>query len=167
MCIRDSRGIDRAFETGSEVHEEFRLRSYDGQYRSYATISRPLFDAAHQPSGLVGVTQDVTARHESEARRRRSEEVLRTTTANTADTLLLLDTELRVRFVNRAVRGMAIDEIIGRDVSVLLPENARDGVIAKLRQVLTTAETATYELEINEQGEMCIRDRSNICRSTW
>jgi PAS domain S-box-containing protein len=146
------RGIDRAFETGSEVHEEFRLRSYDGQYRSYATISRPLFDAAHQPSGLVGVTQDVTARHESEARRRRSEEVLRTTTANTADTLLLLDTELRVRFVNRAVRGMAIDEIIGRDVSVLLPENARDGVIAKLRQVLTTAETATYELEINEQG---------------
>ncbi len=59
------RGIDRAFETGSEVHEEFRLKSHDGQYRSYATISRPLFDAAHQPSGLVGVTQDVTARHES------------------------------------------------------------------------------------------------------
>jgi PAS domain S-box-containing protein len=146
------RAIDRAFETGSEIHEEFRLKTH-GQYRSYASIGRPLFDAAGQPSGLVGVTQDVTSRHESEARLRRSEEVLRTTTANTADILLLLDTELRVRFINRAVRGMTIDEVIGRDVSVLLTEQARDGVIAKLRNVLTTAETATYEYEVNTDGE--------------
>jgi PAS domain S-box-containing protein len=146
------RAIDNAFERHLEVHQEFRLKSRDGQYRAYAAVARPLFDAANQPSGLVGVTQDVTARHESEARLRRSEEVLRTTTANTADTLLLLDTDLRVRFINRSVRGMSIDDIVGRNISVLLPDSVRGYVIGKLCQVLTTAETASYEYDVPGDG---------------
>lgn len=141
------RAIDKAFERREEVHEEFRLKLPAGRYRAYAAVARPLFDAANQPSGLVGVTRDVTARRESEARLRRSEEVLRTTTANTADTLLLLDTDLRIRFINRGVCGMSIDDIVGQNVAVLLPESVRAYVIGKLRQVLTTSETMTYEFE--------------------
>jgi len=147
------RAMDHAFERHAEVREEFRLKSHDGQYRVYAAVARPLFDAANQPSGLVGVTQDVTARYESEARLRRSEELLRTTTANTADTLLLVDTDLRIRFINRGACGMSIDDIVGKDISVLLPERARDSVIAKLRRVLTTAETATFEFDAKANGE--------------
>jgi PAS domain S-box-containing protein len=146
------RAIDNAFERHTEVDAEFRLRSHDGQYRAYAAVARPLFDAANQPSGLVGVTQDVTARHESEARLRTSEELLRTTTANTADTLLLVDTDLRIRFVNRGLCEMSIDDIVGRDISVLLPERSRANVIAKLRRVLTTAQAATYEFEVAATG---------------
>jgi PAS domain S-box-containing protein len=146
------RAIENAFERHIEVREEFRLKSHNGQYRAYATVARPLFDAANQPIGLVGVTEDVTERHESEARLRRSEEVLRTTTANTADTLLLLDTDLRVRFINRSVRGMSIDDIVGRNISALLPESVRGHVIGKLCQVLTTGETAAYEYDVAADG---------------
>jgi PAS domain S-box-containing protein len=95
----------------------------------------------------VGFTQDVTARHESEARLRRSEELLRTTTANTADTLLLVDTGLSIRFMNRDAWGLGINEIVGRDICVLLPPPARESVVEKLRQVLLTGETSTYEFE--------------------
>jgi PAS domain S-box-containing protein len=144
--------MERAFRTQKEVQEEFRLKSHGGRYRSYGTVARPLFDAAGRPCGLVGVSQDVTSRQESEARLRRSEELLRTTTANTADTLLLLDADLRVRFINRASAGRAIDEIIGEHISVLLPPAARDGVLSKLRQVLTTAVTATYEFDLEREG---------------
>jgi PAS domain S-box-containing protein len=143
------RAMDHAFEHHMEVQKEFRLRSHDGRYRAYAAVARPLFDAANQPSGLVGVTQDVTARHESQARLRRSEELLRTTTANTADTLLLVDTNLRIRFINRDACGMAIDDIVGRDIVFLLPESARDTVIERLHRVLETGETATYEFDVN------------------
>ena len=142
------RAMDHAFEQHREVRQEFRFKSHNGRYRAYAAVARPLFDAANQPAGLVGVTQDITERHEGEARLRRSEELLRTTTANTADTLLLLDTDLRIRFINRDERGMRIAEIVGRDIAVLLPEPARAAVIAKLRRVLLCAEPVTYEFDV-------------------
>jgi len=147
-----SRAIEHAFEHNSEVQTEFRLKGNDGGYRSYATIARPLFDAAGVAHGLVGVTQDVTARRESEAQLRRSEQLLRTTTANTADTLILVDTDLRIRFINKGCGGMTIEQIVGCEISAVLPEPARGVVAAKLRHVLRTGETATYEFESKASG---------------
>lgn len=147
-----SRAIDESFQTRTELQTEFRLRTRRESYRSYATIARPLFDAAGAPLGFVGVTQDVTARRESEAKLRRSEQLLRATTANTADTLLLVDTELKVRFINRGKGNLRIDEIVGREIGELLPEAARGVVVAKLRHVLNTGEAATYTFESCEAG---------------
>jgi PAS domain S-box-containing protein len=145
-----TRALDEAFEAQSEVQREFRVKTNEGRYRWYAAIARPLFDIGGLPRGLVGVIQDITARRDSEVRLRRSEELLRATTANAADTLVLVDTGLRVRFINKSVGGMAIEQIIGRDIGVLLPEAARAGVLDKLRDLLSTGETATYEFESAE-----------------
>ena len=148
------RSIDRAFAEHIEVREEFRLQGYDGRYRSYASTARPLFDAGEVPQGLVGVLQDITGRRESERRLRQSEELLRSTTANTADTLFLVDTTLRVRFINRGVHGLSIAQIIGSDVAVLIPEPARMPVEEKLRRILATGETDTYEFESYGDGQI-------------
>jgi PAS domain S-box-containing protein len=142
-----SQAIDYAFQHHTEVQREFRLKSGKGRYRWYAVIARPLFDGGTLPRGLVGVIQDITERRDSEVRLRRSEELLRATTANTADTLMLVDTGLRVRFINKNIGGMSIEQIIGREIGVLLPESARAGVLDKLRHILDTGETATYEFE--------------------
>jgi len=147
------RAIERAFEQHVEVREEFRLQGADGRYRAYASTARPLFDANNAPLGMVGVIQDITLRRDSERRLRQSEELLRTTTANTADTLFLLDASLRVRFINRSVYGMPIDEIIGSEVNVLVPEPARARVLAKLQRVLKTGDTMTYEFEWDAGGK--------------
>jgi len=95
----------------------------------------------------------VTARHESEARLRRSEELLHTTTANTADTLVLLDTDLRVSFINRDMRDLTIDEISGQSVDILIPDSMHHDIIGKLRQVLDTGESATFESQYSHRGE--------------
>jgi PAS domain S-box-containing protein len=145
------RAIDNAFAGHVEVRQEFELLGIDGRYRSYATTARPLFEGT-VPRGLVGVIQDVTARQDSERRLRRSEELLRATTTNTADTLFLLDTALHVRFVNKSVNGIAMEQIIGRDVGTLLPEAARSGVLQKLAHILETGETATFEFESGDEG---------------
>src|SRR6266403_341506 len=139
------RAIDDAFHYQLEVQKEFRLESRNGRYRWYEAIARPLFDGDKVPCGLVGVIQDITERRDAEARVRRSEELLRATTANTAATLMLVDTELKVRFINKNVANMTIEQIIGREIGDLLPEPARVGVIEKLRHILDTGETATYE----------------------
>jgi len=143
--LRDA--IELAFQQHTEVNGEFRLKTREGLYRAYAAIARPLYDAANQPNGLVGVTQDVTARHESQARLRRSEELLRTTTANTADTLVLVDNDLVIRFINRDYSGLTMAQLIGREVSVIFPPGRRESLLAKLRRVLATGETETFEFE--------------------
>jgi PAS domain S-box-containing protein len=148
-----SSAIDTAIQEEAEVQQEFRLRSGRGRYRWYAAIARPRFDGGNVPSGLVGVIQDITTRRDAEARLRRSEELLRATTANAADMLLLVDTELRVRFINKPAGNMSIEQIIGREIGVLLPESARAHVMDKLRQILDTGETATYEFESTEAGQ--------------
>jgi PAS domain S-box-containing protein len=146
------RAIDNAFSGQVEVRQEFELLGIDGRYRSYATTARPLFEGT-VPRGLVGVIQDVTARRDSERRLRRSEELLRATTANTADTLFLLDTAMRVRFVNKSVNGLSTEQIIGRAIDTLLPDPARPGVLQKLQQLLETGETITFEFESTEVGK--------------
>jgi PAS domain S-box-containing protein len=133
-----------------EVQREFRLKLNNSRYRWYAVIARPLFDGGKLPRGLVGVIQDITERRESEVRVRRSEELLRATTANTADTLVLVDTGLRIRFINKSVGGISIAQIIGREIDILLPQSARDCVLHKLRYILATGETATYEFQSTE-----------------
>jgi len=147
-----TRGIEDAFRVRAEQHTEFRLKVND-QYRSYVSIARPLFDAAGAPHGLVGASLDVTHQRESQAKLRRSEQLLRTTTSNTVDTLLLVDNDLRIRFINRAVRGLGLEDLVGREISTLLPKSACAMVIAKLKQVLDTGEAATYEFESRENGE--------------
>jgi PAS domain S-box-containing protein len=145
------RAIDSAFSGEVEVRQEFELLGNDGRYRSYATTARPLFEGA-ATRGLVGVIQDVTARRDSERRLRRSEELLRATTTNTADTLFLLDTAMRVRFVNKSVNGLSVEQVIGREIDKLLPDAARAGVLRKLGGLLETGETITFEFESIQDG---------------
>ncbi len=149
-----SGAIDDAFHYETEVQREFRLKSSSGRYRWYAAIARPLFDAGGAPRGLVGVIQNVTARRDSEARLRRSEELLRATTANAADMLVLVDMDLKVRFINKTVGNLSIEAIIGREIGVLLPEAARAGVLSKLRHILDTGQTATYEFESSDDAQV-------------
>jgi two-component system, NarL family, sensor histidine kinase UhpB len=149
-----NRAIDDAFKFQAEVQREFRLRSRSGRYHWYAAIARPFFDGKNLPCGLVGVVQDITERRDSEVRLRRSEELLRATTANAADTLVLVDTSLRVRFINKSVGGMRIEEIIGCGIEVLLPDEARESVTDKLRHILETGATATYEFESSADDQV-------------
>ena len=149
-----SGAIDDAFHYETEVQREFRLKSAGGRYRWYAAIARPLFDAGGAPRGLVGVIQNVTARHDSEARLRRSEELLRATTANAADMLILVDVDLKVRFINKSAWGMSIEQIIGREIGALLPDAARAQVLERLRHILDSGEAASYEFESGNDGQV-------------
>ncbi len=147
------RAVDNAFLEHIEVREEFRLLGEDGKYHSYATTARPLFDGTDVPRGLVGVIQDVTAKREGERRLRESEELLRATTTNTADILFLVDPDLRVRFINRALNGLRVQEILGKEVGQLMPEFGRTAILAKLRHIFETGESTTYEFQEMSTGQ--------------
>ena len=155
---RLARQLARAVDEREQVQDEFRLKMHGGRYRWYALGARPLAGdgAAARPAGLVGVLQDITARQESLAGLRESEALLRVATANTADTLVLLGVDLKVRFVNRGFRGMSVSQLLGRDAGVLLPESARLAVLERLRHVLKTGEEAVFDFDF---GADCVGPR--------
>ena len=155
------RAIESAFSGQVEVRQEFELLGNDGRYRSYATTARPLHEGT-AVRGLVGVIQDVTARRDSERRLRRSEELLRATTANTADTLFLLDTAMRVRFVSKSVNGLSSEQIIGLGIDTLLPGAARAGVLRKLGGLLENGEPITFEFESFQTGRVQYFENSAV-----
>jgi PAS domain S-box-containing protein len=80
--------------------------------------------------------------------------LLRATTANAADVLMLVDTDLKIRFINKDAGGMSIEQVIGCEMGALLPDGARAAVLAKLRHILDTGETATYEFESGEADQV-------------
>ena len=143
--------IERAFASGSQIQGELRIRSASRRYRAYAMVARPVFDAAGEPVGLAGVTRDVTLRHEAESRLRRSEELLRVTTENSADMLMLLDRNLRIRFVNKAPRGTTSEEMIGERLDVFLPLKSRKSVLQRLKRLLTNGLTVTFEYDVPDE----------------
>jgi PAS domain S-box-containing protein len=159
------RAIDQGMSGEPEVRVEFELLGGDGRYRSYATTARPMLDGT-TPRGLVGVIQDVTARRESERRWRRSKELLSATTNNTSDMLCLLDTTLRVRFINKNLNGLTKAQIIGRDIGPLLPEAVRAAALEKLVHILETGEEATFEFEsIDDEGARYFENRAVVVRN--
>jgi PAS domain S-box-containing protein len=144
--------LDRAVRSGEELRQEFRLRAEGGGYRVYATTARALTSESGASIGLVGVTQDITMRRAAELQLRHSEELLRATTDNAADTLMLLDTELQVRFVNKALHGNAVAQMIGRPIQQALPPGAADLIVGNLRRLLLTGDAACFEYEDDSNG---------------
>ena len=80
-------------------------------------------------------------------RMRRSEDFLRATMAHTADTLVFLDKALRIRFVNKACDGRSIQDLVGCEFEVLLPDRAREPVVDKLRRLVSTGEAVETQCE--------------------
>ena len=165
------RDLHKAVESRCEVRGEFRLKAKNGAYRTFANVARPVFDSAGTVVGLVGVTQDVTPRVESDSQLRRSEQLLRATTTNTADTLILVDTDLKVRFVNKPLAGRSIDRLLGTEIWTAAPEEAQGSVLAKLREVLATGEAANYEFDYRgaegkpqyyENSAVIVRDKGVV-----
>ena len=108
---------------------------------------------AELPRGVLGMAAHVAPNVETSVRMRRSEDLLRATMAGTADTLLFLDTALRVRFVNKPCCGQSIEQIVGTPFESLLPEESRDRVMAQLRYLVGSGEPLTLQYKEPDEDD--------------
>ncbi len=92
---------------------------------------------------VIGTTFDVTARRSGEDALRASEAMLRTVADSSPDFIAIVDPELRVRFVNRALRGEAPARIVGRP-AVDYAADPED-FSQRLRGVLATGRPIRFE----------------------
>jgi two-component system CheB/CheR fusion protein len=94
---------------------------------------------------MYGAKQNITARKAIEQSLRESESLLRAVTENAPDWLMMVDTKLRIQFINRPIWGQAPQDLIGRHALQLGLPDPQNIAEQKLRNAIDFAETVVYE----------------------
>jgi PAS domain S-box-containing protein len=103
----------------------------------------PILDDQSKPVMVGGIAIDITERRKAEEALRESEESYRVVAETAGDGILKIDADSLILFANRAVEkifGYAPAELLGRPVTMLMPEYLRHVHKASMRQYIETGE---------------------------
>jgi PAS domain S-box-containing protein len=153
--------LDVASETGRFERDFWHRRQDGSRFWANVTVSR-LVDKAGRITGFVKVTRDMTERrraedilHASEERLKESERRTRLMMDSSVDGIIAIDEHGIVEnFSGAAARifGYAPEDVIGRNVNVLMPEPDRRQHDGYLKRYLTTGEKRIIGLGREVQG---------------
>lgn len=139
--------LDLCLQTREMVQFEYRFLLPDGQVRWVVARGRCLLGTAEQPKRLMGVTIDITARKEVEARlHEQMEEILRLKNQLEQENLYLRD-EIKLQ--------QAHEDIVGRS-------KAMKRVLAQVEQVAGTEATVLLQGETGTGKDLLARTIHNL-----
>lgn len=117
-----------AFNTRHAFELEFRLRRADGSYGWFADIGVPRFNSGGEFIGYISYCWDITGRKQTEQALQESALHTQAILDNAVDGIITIDARGIVQSFNRAathIFGYAMKEVIGRNISMLMPEPYR------------------------------------------
>ncbi len=118
----------RAFVHHEPTDAQFRYAGADGGSRWIRAVSEPVRDAGGRVARLRGTLQDITENMEGARLVRESAERDRLLWQTTADVVLMLDEDNRIRFCNPAITqllGFSPEQVLGQPLDMLQPERLR------------------------------------------
>jgi PAS domain S-box-containing protein len=116
------------FLTGEPLRSDYRVLARDGRVVWFHCEVRMVRHADGRPWFIHGVGFDVTEQKQAEDALRKSEDMLRGIFEYAPDTIVVIDRHGRIERVNAQVAemfGYASEELLGRQVEVLLPARFR------------------------------------------
>ncbi len=116
-----------------------------GKSRAVEVRGYPITDREGNVVQMIEYILDITERREAERALHESEANWRSLTETSPDHILMLDTELKIRFANFASPGLTVDDLIGMPLYTLVDEQAQSEVRATLETALETGTPARYE----------------------
>jgi PAS domain S-box-containing protein len=105
----------------------------------------PVLDARGRVQSVIGIATDITARKQAEDALKERESRLRTITENAPDTILQVDRNGCIQFVNRPIPGLTEEDILGSHVTRWVPESQRELVCRYLEDAFEKGESREYE----------------------
>jgi PAS domain S-box-containing protein len=125
---------------------QYRIRHKDGHYVTLLDSPCLVRDAAGKVVRIVGVAIDVSEQAEVQEAVRQSQGLMQMVAAATGDWLYLVDTERRVQFLNRCMRSLPYEQVIGQRIDDIAEPRDRDALRVAVQRVLDTGEPVDIEL---------------------
>lgn len=129
-------------ESDGEIHGfEAPLRHKDGHTIWLSTNARYLRDGEGSIIGVEGTSRDVSERRQLLRELAQNEQRIRSIVENVADGIVTIDESGAIEMANSAIEtifGYREEELIGRNVAMLMPEPNRSGHDGYIRRYLET-----------------------------
>ena len=113
----------KSITNGTQVDFEIKVRRHDGQLRWIYLIARPLADSSGRYTTAIAVAHDITTRKTAENALHEAQASMQIIAANSPDWLFLLDHDGRVRYANRQLGRVTVEQMIGRSAVDLADTN--------------------------------------------
>jgi two-component system sensor kinase FixL len=139
---KPDRELETVLKTGRYEEQGVRLRKNGARYVATVTVTL-LRDQTGQVLGFAKVIRDITERLAAEDALRAREAHLRSILDTIPDAMIVIDEQARIQsFSTAAVRqfGYEPEEVIGRNVSILMPDPYRRQHDGYMERYLTTGE---------------------------
>jgi PAS domain S-box-containing protein len=141
------RSVERARETGLPQHYESNACGPNGETATY----RNWVFALRADEGVVAfIATDVTHQGRVEAALELSETTLRSLIENSPDTILVVDRQRKILFINRDEVGFGSDRILGTPAELFVPESERLKVVNAIEHVLEKGVPTHYDTELED-----------------
>src|SRR5437588_5460718 len=145
--LQDGRLVDWPFDQAARdgvtvERAEYDILRGDGSVRTIFGFASPLLDGKGTTRGSIGAFIDITEHKAAESALRESETRARAVLESAVDAIVTIATSGTIESVNPATEklyGYDAEEIIGRNVSVLMPAPSRDKHEARVGDDLDTS----------------------------
>lgn len=131
------------FQGETSLGEVIDIECFDGSRKTIRNSTVPIRGDRGELAGAVAVIEDITGERIAQQALADSEVRYRAVVETAVDALVIIDESGIVQSFNRAAErifGYAADEVIGRNVSLLMPERHRSGHDGYLSNYLLTGE---------------------------
>ena len=149
--------IDSVLRGAGEMwSDEYRFRRADGTYATVVDRAYVVRDARGEPVRVIGSMMDVTQHRHAEEALRTSEAELRALLAAMTDVILVLDAEgryLSIAPTNPSLLYRPSDELVGRTLHEVMPQEQADVFLEHIRRALETQRPVDTEYSLRIGGQ--------------
>jgi len=141
---------------GETWSDEYRFRRADGTYATVVDRAYVVRDARGEPVRVIGSMMDVTQHRHAEEALRTSEAELRALLAAMTDVILVLDAEgryLSIAPTNPSLLYRPSDELVGRTLHEVMPQEQADVFLEHIRRALETQRPVDTEYSLRIGGQ--------------